>query len=112
MNDVPVAAFQRAIRAVHGAESRLIGRERVEETFHGDPVWTGEVLTFELLDHPQATRCYAWAVDGRGTAVLGVPPIKTPLDAVRASILAADTVVSDPGATQAGHHRPKYDQNN
>jgi hypothetical protein len=88
VNDLPVDGFQNAIRAVHGAGSRLISRERVEETFEGDPVWTGEVLTFELLDHPQATRCYCWEVDGRVTAVLGVPPIKTPLDAVRASILA------------------------
>ena len=65
MNDLPVDGFQNAIRAVHGAGSRLISRERVEETFEGDPVWTGEVLTFELLDHPQATRCYCWEVDGK-----------------------------------------------
>jgi hypothetical protein len=51
-------------------------------------LWEGEVLVFELLDHPEATTCYAWEVDGRVTAVLGVGPINSALRAVQASIMA------------------------
>ena len=46
------------------------------------------MLVFDLLDHPDATRCYAWEVDGEVTAVLGVGPIESAEDAVRAAILA------------------------
>jgi len=88
MNEASEATFRKAIKATHGADSRLIARERVDEYFEGDPVWQGEVLVFELLDHPKATRCYAWEVGGRVTAVLGVGPINSALRAVRASIMA------------------------
>ena len=88
VNEQPIATFESAIRAMHGAGSRLISRERVDERFGGDPVWQGEVLVFELLDHPTATRCYAWEVDGEVTAVLGEPPVDSAAAAVRASIMA------------------------
>ena len=88
MNDVPLAAFETAIRATHGAEAHLLARERVCERFQGETVWEGEVLVFELLGHTSASRCYAWEVDGEVTAVLGEAPVKSAKDAVRASILA------------------------
>ncbi|MGH0033026.1 MAG: hypothetical protein ACQGVC_24820 [Myxococcota bacterium] len=87
MNDAPISAFQQAIRATHGAEAELAGRERVVETFEGQVVWEGEVLAFDLTGHPSASRCYAWEVDGRVTAVLAVGPIDSPLMAVRAAIM-------------------------
>ena len=46
------------------------------------------MLVFELLDHPTASKCYAWEVDGEVTAVLHVGPVDSPVKAVRASILA------------------------
>ncbi len=46
------------------------------------------MLAFELEGHPTATRCYAWQVGGRVTAVLAVDPINSAVAAVRASILA------------------------
>lgn len=88
MNELPIAGFQKAILATHGADAKLFGRVTVDERFEGEPVWQGEVLVFELLDHPEAKRCYAWEVDGRVTAVLGVGAVDSPLNAVRASILA------------------------
>ena len=88
MNDAPLHVFHEAIQATHGAKASLVARERVVERFKGQPVWTGEVLVFELEGHPEASRCYAWEVDGEVTAVLGVPPVKNARDAVRASILA------------------------
>jgi len=59
------------------------GAERVDEYFEGDPVWQGGVSIFELLDHPTATRCYAWETHGRVTAVLGVGPVNSALRAVQ-----------------------------
>ena len=60
----------------------------MNECFEGQPVWEGEVLVFELEDHPTAHLCYAWEVDGRVTAVLHTGPVDSPAKAVRASILA------------------------
>jgi hypothetical protein len=70
------ATFRKAIRATHGTK------------FEGETVWEGEVLVFKLQGHPEATTCYAWEVDGQVTAVLGVPPVRSAVDAVRASIMA------------------------
>ena len=88
MNDLPIPGFQHAIRETHGAKARLLSRERVQESFEGHPVWKGEVLVFQLIGHPTATRCYAWEVDGRVTAVLHEGPIDSPQAAVRAAIAA------------------------
>lgn len=76
-----------AIRATHGADSHLERRERVRETFEGETVWEGEVLVFELEGHPEARWCYAWEVDGEVVCVLGVPPVESAVDAVRAAIM-------------------------
>lgn len=88
MNEAPLSLFHEAIQATHGAKAALIARERVDERFEGEPVWRGEVLVFELEGHPEAARCYAWEVDGEVVAVLGVPPVQSARDAVRAAILS------------------------
>ena len=51
-------------------------------------VWEREVFIFELLGHPNASRCYAWEVDGKVTAVLGVGPVKSAALAVKAAMAA------------------------
>ena len=54
----------------------------------------GVVHVFDLVGHPKATRAYAWSSPiensekRRFFAVLHIPPIKSPLDAVRAAIVA------------------------
>lgn len=88
MNEAPLSTFERAIKATHGAGSKLVARERVVEEFRGETVWEGEVLIFELQGHPSARRCYAWEVEGEVTAVLAVPPVHSAQDAVRAALLA------------------------
>jgi hypothetical protein len=66
----------------------------VNETFEGQPVWEGVVHVFELEGHPKATRAYAWSspIEGsdkrRFLAVLHMGPIHSPVDAVRAAIVA------------------------
>ena len=90
MNSISSDAMSDAIRATHSAKSKLIARVPVYEQFQGETVWEGEVLVFELIDHPEAASCYAWEVDGEVVAVLGVGPVQSASDAVRASILAAE----------------------
>lgn len=85
MNDVPLAEFQKAILATHGAAgARLTARHRVREAFKGQTVWDGEVLEFAV---PSGS-CYAWEVGGRITAILRAGPIDSPVAAVRAAIVA------------------------
>ena len=49
MNDVPLSAFQEAIRATHGTEAELASRERVSETFEGEP--PPEIAFVEWVRH-------------------------------------------------------------
>jgi hypothetical protein len=88
MNDLPIPGFLEAIRAAHGAKAKLLARENLRETFRGDLVWEGEVLIFGLQDHPTASICYAWEVDGEVTAVVAEGPVESAEDAVRGSIMA------------------------
>ena|SRR5438309_4693206 len=90
-----IESLKKAIRDLHGCESVHIGTTPVKETFQGKTVSEGVVETFDLTGHPKAKKCYAWAhasgKDDKGTryiAVLGVPPVNSPIDAVRASIVA------------------------
>jgi hypothetical protein len=87
-----IRRLQEAIRATHGAESRHVGTARVKETFEGQVSFDGEVETFELIGHPKAALCYAWAWDDNGTlrstCVLGVPPVDSPGTAATIAILA------------------------
>ena len=32
----------------------------VNETMDGKTIWKGSVETFNLIDHPEAKKCYAW----------------------------------------------------
>jgi hypothetical protein len=90
MNEIPISAFEDALQATHGAKAQFLSRERVEKLFEGQPIWQGDVLVFQLLDHPSVRLCYAWEVDGEVTAVLGGRTVDSPIAAVRASILASD----------------------
>lgn len=80
-----------AIRNVHGCEARHVKTVPVLELFQGQTVWNGKVEIFELTGHPNAAQCYAWGFENdkggmQAVAVLALPPIKSPLDAVRAYI--------------------------
>ena len=90
MNELPITEFKKAIRATHGADATLFDRVLVFEAFQDHPVWDGEVLVFNLSDHPTSRTCYAWSVDGRVTAVLHEGPVDSPEAAVRAAIAAGE----------------------
>lgn len=82
-----------AVERLHGCKARLREVVAVSETFQGETVWEGVVHVFDLDGHPSATVAYAWSSPIEGTprhkfhAVLGVPPVSSPLDAVRAAIV-------------------------
>ena len=86
--------LQRAVERMYHCTARLAQSVPVSETFNGAAVWDGVVHVFDLIDHPTAKRAYAWSSPIEGSnkrrffAVLHVPPITGPLEAVRAAIVA------------------------
>jgi hypothetical protein len=84
--------LRETIRRLHGVEAKHVESVPVKETFQGKTVWEGVVEVFELIGHPKAPRAYAWTHDANSgkkcdVTVLHVPPVDSPLAAVRASIV-------------------------
>ncbi|MCA1624999.1 MAG: hypothetical protein LC778_14605 [Acidobacteria bacterium] len=54
-------------------------------------MWQGDVEVFTIRGHPKANRAYAWAHETdkgkRYVAVLELPPVDSPQNAVRAAIV-------------------------
>ena len=84
----------RATEAQHGGSATLAQTVPIHENFNGQVVWDGVVHVFDLDGHPTATRAYAWSSPVKGSdkrrffAVLHLGGIRSPLDAVRAAIVA------------------------
>ena len=82
-----------AIHKLHGAKATHHESVPVKEVFNGETVWDGIVEVFHLEGHPTANTAYGWlhdAGDGKPTkhvTVLHVPPVVSPLTAVRAFII-------------------------
>ena len=94
MTETNTDALHRAIRDLHGCESRWVEAVPVTETFEGQTVWEGAVQVFDLIDHPTAKRAYAWShpTDDesgprRYVAVLQEGPVNSPRKAVQAAIV-------------------------
>jgi hypothetical protein len=81
-----------AVSALHGCDCSHSGTSLVVEFFDGRKVFEGNVETFTLSEHPRASEAFAWAFEDKGEprylAVLKIPPINDPSDAVRAAILS------------------------
>lgn len=86
--------LREAVETQHGGTAAFVQSVPVRETFDGAPVWEGVVHVFDLEGNPQATRAYAWSSPIEGSdkrrffAVLHMGAIKSPVDAVRAAIVA------------------------
>lgn len=80
------------ILKLHGVKADYLETVPVKETFQDQIVWEGEVEVFNIRGHPQATKCYAWAYQTdtgrRFLAVLELPPVDSPINAVRAAIMS------------------------
>ena len=94
MNDVSADQLRDAVERQHDCTARLTQSTPVTETFEGNTVWEGVVHVFDLTGHPKATRAYAWSspIEGgdkrRFFAVLHQGPVTSPVEAVRAAIVA------------------------
>jgi hypothetical protein len=93
--DAYLTSLQFVIRDLHGCGSKHVKTVPVHEVFRGQTVWQGEVEVFDLVGHPKAKRAYAWShregqndEGERFVAVLELPPVISPVTAVRASIMA------------------------
>jgi len=84
-----------AVSQLHDCGASFVETVPVHEVFGGITVWQGEVEVLKLYGHPKANRAYAWShregdndEGERFVTVREIPPVKSPLTAVRASILA------------------------
>jgi hypothetical protein len=77
-----------AVQQLHASPSRLLGGAPLSEPDLRPQALGGAVYIYELLTHPTATKCYAWASPDHGTstimhAVLHSDAIASPEAAVR-----------------------------
>ncbi len=86
--------LKEAVENMYGGAATLAQSAPIRETFQGKVVWEGVVHVFDLIGHPTATRAYAWSSPIEGStkrrffAVLHTERINSPLEAVRAAIVA------------------------
>jgi len=90
---IEIGELRKAVERLHSGGTRLVQSVWITESFDGKSVWEGVVHIFELKGHPTASRAYAWSspIEG-GTerqffAVLDIPPITSPVEAVRATVM-------------------------
>ena len=94
MMEAIACQLREAIESQHGGAATLAQSVPIKETHAGVIVWEGVVHVFDLEGHPTASRAYAWSSPIEGSdkrrffAVLHQGPVKSPLDAVRAAIVA------------------------
>lgn len=86
------STLKKAVENLHNCLASFVQEVTVKEKFGKEIVWNGTVSIFNLKDHPEATRCYAWShgLDDSSKrkfiAVLHQGPIDSPQAAVRAAI--------------------------
>lgn len=94
MTEVLPDQLKAAVESQHGCTATLTQSVPVKETHGGKTVWEGVVHVFRIHGHPKAQQAYAWSSPIEGSdkrrffAVLHVPPITSPVEAVRAAIVA------------------------
>jgi hypothetical protein len=94
MTEIEADQLKQAVESMHSGTATLAQSVPVHEVFEGEMVWEGVVHVFDLAGHPKATRDYAWSSPIEGTtkrrffAVLHTERINSPLEAVRAAIVA------------------------
>ncbi len=82
------------IHELHGVKATHVESVPVKEVFNGQTIWDGVVEVFDLHEHPETHRVYAWSHETddpdnptRHVTVLHIPPVVSPLTAVRAAIM-------------------------
>jgi len=86
-------SLRKAVFDLHGTDSTWIKSVEVKELSGDTVVWEGSVELFNLKNHATADVAYAWSHPIEGSTkhkfyvVLAMPPIDSPVKAVRAAIL-------------------------
>ncbi len=94
MREVGIIELKRAVENQHGCTATLVQSVPVKEAFEGEAVWDGVVHVFQIHGHPKANKANAWSSPIEGSdkrrffAVLHLPPVTSPTEAVRAAIVA------------------------
>ena len=102
MKEVSVSELKRTVEDQHGCTAMLFQSVPVKEIFEGKIVWEGIVRVFTVHGHPKARQAYAWSSPIVGSdkhrffAVLRVPPINSPVEAVRAAIVQENKMEQKP----------------
>ena len=90
---IEIGELRKAVERLHSGGVRLVRSVRISESFDGKSLWEGVVHIFELEGHPTTSRAYAWSSPVEGSterqyfAVLNIPPITSPAEAVRATVM-------------------------
>ena len=86
--------LRETIHKVHGATATHVESVPVIETLNGQTIWDGIVEVFDIHGHPGTHRVYAWSQETddsddpkRYVTVLHLPPVVSPIRAVRAAIV-------------------------
>lgn len=86
--------LREVIHKLHGAMATHVESVPVTEMFNGQTIWDGIVDVFDLHGHPGTHRVYAWSDETddpdnpkRHVTVLHLPPVVSPITAVRAAIV-------------------------
>lgn len=96
MNDATAEQLKRVIESQHHGTAVFARSVRVLRAHTNSRMWDGMVHVFNLHDHPQAKKVYAWSVpvDGQAKpryfAVLHSAKVTCPTDAVRAAVWAVN----------------------
>ena len=89
-----IESLRRLVERAYNCKARHSSSTPVHETFNGETVWEGVVETFDLEGYAVATRCYAFPLvqDGQPNVkvVLSLPPVDSPIAALRAAIAASN----------------------
>lgn len=94
MHDVSIEDLKTAVERQHHCSTQLAQSVPVKEGHEGATVWEDVVHVFDLEGHPTAKRAYAWSSPIEGSdkrrffAVLHQDPVTSPVEAVRAAIVA------------------------
>src|ERR1700753_260981 len=112
MTKTGTGELKRAVEAEHGGTATFVQEILIHENHAGQATWSGTVHVFNLADHPQTTRAYAWG-DRREDerqhyfAVLERETITSPRDAVRAVLRGRATRdADDPSDKNSTEHTP------
>ena len=90
-----IQRLQHGLESMHNCVAAHVESVRVSEVFRGNTTWEGTVEVFSITGRSDATHAYCWShlqgMHDRRTdfvALLAVPPVDSPLAAVRAWIVS------------------------